>query len=159
LARAATGSRGGSDKGHPVLSAAEIVPGLAVVLKPAGVSGTLPGRVSFSAPSIDPATGARSIRIRFDAVRALPVGLTVMANIIVQELPHALSVPRGAAMTEGAETVVYVIEAGRARRRVVEVIDWPAERIVVTAGLAEGDSVIADPTGLTDGQEISVKGE
>jgi hypothetical protein len=62
-------------------------------------------------------------------------------------------------MTEGAETVVYVIEAGRARRRVVEVIDWPAERIVVTAGLAEGDSVIADPTGLTDGQEISVKGE
>ncbi|NJM83849.1 MAG: efflux RND transporter periplasmic adaptor subunit [Tabrizicola sp.] len=139
------------------LYAAEIVPGLPAVLKPAGVSGTLSGRVSFAAPSIDPATGARAIRIRFDAARTLPVGLTVMTNIIVEELSAALSVPRGAVVTDGADTVVFVAEDGRARRRVVEVIDWPAERIVVTAGLAEGETVIADPTGLSDSQQIAVQ--
>ncbi len=141
------------------LYAAEITPGLPAFLKPAGVADTLPGTVSFAAPLIDPGTGGRAIRIRFDTAQPLPVGLTVMANIIVEDLPDALSVPRGAIRTDGADQIVLVAEAGRAMRRVVSVIDWPAERVVVTSGLREGEEVISNPTGLRDGQAIRVARE
>ena len=36
------------------------------------------------------------------------------------------------------------------------VIDWPAARLIVTEGLEAGDVVIADATGLVEGQAVSV---
>jgi hypothetical protein len=38
---------------------------------------------------------------------------------------------------------------------VVQVIDWPAARLIVTEGLAVGDIVIAAATGIADGQSVS----
>jgi hypothetical protein len=36
------------------------------------------------------------------------------------------------------------------------VTDWPAARLIVTDGLAAGDRVITDSTGLTDGLAVAV---
>jgi membrane fusion protein, multidrug efflux system len=112
--------------------------GLRAILKPAGDTTTRTGSVSFAAPTVDPSTGGRAIRIAFDEPVSLPVGLTVSANIIVSEAPSALSVPRGAIISEGGESSVLVIEDGVAVRRGVGFEDWPAERVVVTSGLAAG---------------------
>jgi hypothetical protein len=38
----------------------------------------------------------------------------------------------------------------------VQVIDWPAARLIITDGLSVGDVVIADATGLVDGQAVKV---
>ena len=42
------------------------------------------------------------------------------------------------------------------QRRAVQVIDWPAARLIVTEGLVAGDVVIADATGIADGQAVKV---
>jgi hypothetical protein len=36
----------------------------------------------------------------------------------------------------------------------VSVVDWPAARLIVTGGLAEGDAVIIDPTNIEVGQAV-----
>ena len=37
----------------------------------------------------------------------------------------------------------------------VTVLEWPAARLIVTTGLAEGDAVIVDSAGLEPGQAVA----
>ena len=131
--------------------------GLKALLRPAGYSVAQDGTVIFAAPTVDPSTGGRAIKIAFDASVDLPVGLTVNANIIVSETPSALSVPRGAILTEGTGSHLLVIENGVAVSRPVTFLDWPAERVMVTGGLVAGDLVILDPASVTPGQAVEVR--
>ncbi len=131
---------------------ARIRKGLKALLKPAGESVAREGTVSFAAPTVDAATGGRAVKIDFDTPVDLPVGLTVNANIIVSETESAISVPRGAIVTEGAQSHVLVIENGTVVSRPVVFEDWPAERVLVTSGLSVGDSVILDPSTVVPGQ-------
>ncbi|HLV06234.1 MAG TPA: hypothetical protein VKY80_01015, partial [Croceibacterium sp.] len=105
-----------------------------------------------AAPTVDPSTGGRAIKIAFDRPLDLPVGLTVNANIIVSQSDSALSLPRSAIVSEGTQNHVLVLENGMVVQRPIEFSDWPAERVVVTDGLAVGDTVILDPTAVNVGQ-------
>ncbi len=125
--------------------ATQIALGQPATLQLVGQRETLAGAVSFVSPRVDPATGGLAVKIGFDSPVRAPVGLTVTANIVV-DARNALTVPR-TALQGGA---VYVLRADRAVRTPVAVIDWPAARLIVTEGLAEGDKVIVDSTGLTD---------
>lgn len=126
--------------------------GLKALLKPAGDSVPQDGTVIFAAPTVDPSTGGRAIKIAFDRPLDLPVGLTVNANIIVSQSDSALSLPRSAIVSEGTQNHVLVLENGMVVQRPIEFSDWPAERVVVTDGLAVGDTVILDPTAVSVGQ-------
>lgn len=136
--------------------AAQITTGLAAVLQPAGMSETLPGHVSFAAPRIDPTTGGRLVRLDFDAPQDLPVGLTVAVNIVVEDLSSALTIPRAAISTDGAASFVLVDRGGIATRVPVQVVDWPADRLIVTAGLAPGDRLILTP--VAEGAQVRADG-
>jgi hypothetical protein len=83
------------------------------------------------------------------------VGLTVNANVIVAKADNALSVPRGAIVTEGAESHVMVIEDGIAVIRSIQFDDWPAEQVIVTEGLNAGDAVIVDATKVAPGDLVT----
>lgn len=131
--------------------ASHIALGQAAALQLVGRSDTLPGKVVFVAPSVDPATGGLAIKIGFDAVLVAPVGLTVTANIVVDER-QAMTVPR-AALSGGD---VFLLKDGKAVATPVTVIDWPAARLIVTDGLAMGDRIITDSTGLTQGLAVKV---
>jgi hypothetical protein len=85
------------------------------------------------------------------------VGLTVAANIIVDQREAALTVPRTALRPDGSATGVFVVEDGAARLQPVTVVEWPAARLIVTTGLAEGDMVITDATGIAEGQAVVVE--
>jgi membrane fusion protein (multidrug efflux system) len=87
----------------------------------------------------------------------LPVGLTVNANVIVSEVEDALSVPRSAIVTEGTQSHVLVVADGVAVQREIEFSDWPAERVIVTSGLSEGDRVILDPAEIAAGQPVTAQ--
>ncbi|WP_054008764.1 efflux RND transporter periplasmic adaptor subunit [Cypionkella psychrotolerans] len=136
--------------------AARITLGLPAVLQLKGDSAKRDGRVSFVAAQVDAATGGLAVKIAFDDPVAAPVGLTVTANIIVETQAAAIAVPRAAVITDATGAAVFVAVAGRAVRREVSVVDWPADRVQVTSGLAAGDVVIIDATGLLDGLAISV---
>ncbi|WP_127752989.1 MULTISPECIES: efflux RND transporter periplasmic adaptor subunit [unclassified Devosia] len=136
------------------LYSSRIRSGLKALLKPVGDTVPQHGSVVFASPTVDPATGGRPIKLAFDQPVELPVGLTINANIIVSETDAALTVPRGAIVTEGTDSHVLVLEDGVAMVRPIEFSDWPAQRVIVTAGLDEGDQVILDPTAVQPGQSV-----
>lgn len=139
------------------LYSARVEPGLKALLQPVGATVPQYGTVVFAAPTVDSATGGRAIRIAFDDKVSLPVGLTVNANVVVDEVPDALSVPRSAIVTEGADSHVLVITDGRAEVRSITFNDWPADRVIVTSGLAAGDTVIVDASAVKPGSMVTAE--
>ena len=128
--------------------------GLEALLLPAGESVARPGHVAFASPKVDADTGGRAIKIDFDTPVDLPVGLTVNANIVVSRIDAALTLPRRAIVTDGTTSHVLLIVDGKATERPVTFADWPADRVVVTDGVAAGDVVILDPTVVKPGQSV-----
>lgn len=123
------------------------------VLQLAGETGTREGHVSYVSNRVDEATGGLAIKISFDAAVSAPIGLTVATNIIVDRRDEALTVPRTALLNDDW---VFVVADGVAELRPVTVVDWPAARLIVTSGLAEGDVMIVDATGIADGQPVAM---
>lgn len=136
--------------------ATQITIGQPVVMQVVGEAETRSGKVSFVAPQIDQDTGGLSVKLVFDQPVTAPVGLTVTANITVDSQSAAISVPRAAVVTVNAGNAVFVVLGDIAHRREVDVVPWPAARLMVTQGLAAGDVVIVDATGLVDGQSVTV---
>ncbi len=139
--------------------ATQIRPGMPALLQLTGDPRTLDGYVSFVAPVVDAATGGLAVKIAFSEPQVTPVGLTVTANIIVDRREAAISAPRSAIVTSGSEQAVFVLVDARAKRVPVSLIDWPADRLVVTRGLNAGDRLIVDANGLVDGQSVAVAGQ
>lgn len=125
-------------------------------LQLAGESEVRPGHVSFVSQRVDIATGGLAIELSAETPLSAPIGLTVTANITVDDRAAAITVPRGAIVREDSGSGVFVVREGMARRQPVTVIDWPAARLIVTTGVGEGDVVISDATGITDGQAVKV---
>lgn len=136
--------------------ATQIVRNQPAVLQLAGDIGTREGYVTFVSARVDEATGGLAIKIGFHAPVSAPIGLTVATNIIVDQRNAALTVPRTAMLTHSDEFGVLVVTDGLAQFQPLTVLDWPAARLIVTAGLTEGDVVIADATGITAGQAVLV---
>jgi len=136
--------------------ATQIRADMPAVLQLTGETATREGRVSYVSQRVDAATGGLAVRLAFDDPVAAPVGLTVTANIVIEQRDAALTVPRTALRTEDGRPAVLVIADGIARLRPVTVIDWPAARLIVTEGLVPGDVLILDPTGIADGQAVRV---
>ncbi len=130
--------------------ATQIATQQAATLQLVGTTDLLPGSVQFVSSSVDATTGGLSVKIGFDAAVKAPVGLTVTANIVVDQR-EAISVPRTALM-DGA---VFVLVDGKTKVVPVGVIEWPATRLIVTSGLTAGDVVIVDATGITEGQAVA----
>lgn len=136
--------------------ATQIAKGQKAVLQLAGENTPRMGQVETVSARVDVATGGLGVTLGFAQQVSAPVGLTVTANIVVEEQPAALTVPRTALVTVDGQRGVFVAESGQARFAPVQVVDWPAERLLVITGLAVGDALIADGTGLTDGQAVRV---
>ncbi len=150
-----------ADLGHLIVEtdvdeayATQIRAEVPAVLQLAGETITRDGWVRFVSQQVDAATGGLSVQIGFADDVSAPVGLTVTANIIVDQRSAALTVPRAAIVRTDAGPAVYVVVDGAAQSRAVAVIDWPAARLIVTEGLSPGDTVIADATGITAGQAV-----
>ncbi len=137
--------------------ATQISVGQPAALQLVGETGTRDGHVDFVSRQVDVATGGLAVRISFDDPVDAPVGLTVAANIIVDRRDAALTVPRTALRSSADGTGVFVVEDGAARLRPVTVVEWPAARLVVSSGVAEGDVVITDATGIAEGQAVVVE--
>ena len=136
--------------------ALQIARGQPAVVQLAGETRNRDGHVNFVSTRVDMATGGLAVEITFEAPVAAPIGLTVATNIIVDQRDATLSVPR-TAMLAGADGIgIFVVSDGVALFRPLTVVDWPAARLIVTAGLAEGDVVITHATGIEDGQAVLV---
>ncbi|MDO9525499.1 MAG: efflux RND transporter periplasmic adaptor subunit, partial [Gemmobacter sp.] len=136
--------------------ARQIKVGQPAALQLSGDTAVLDGHVSFVSQRVDETTGGLAIKLTPDAPLTAPIGLTVTANITVDDRASAITVPRAAIVRNISGDGVLVVTDGKAQLRPVQVIDWPAARLIVTDGLAAGDVVISDAVGLADGQTVKV---
>jgi len=139
--------------------ATQIRTGMPAVLQLTGDETKLDGKVSFVAPVVDADTGGLAVKIAFVEKQTAPVGLTVTANIIIDQRDAAISAPRAALVFAGTERFAFVLEGETARRVPVSVIDWPADRLIVTDGLQAGDRLVTDANKLADGQTVKITGQ
>jgi HlyD family secretion protein len=93
-----------------------------------------------------------------ETVPNLGDGFRVEAHIIVFRAPDALKVPVGALFRDGTQWAVFVIEDGRARRRVVNAPRRNGVEALVESGLSEGERVIVyPPDAVRDGARVEVR--
>ena len=137
--------------------ATEIRTDLPAVMQLTGEATLRDGRVTRVSRLVNAATGGLAVELSFNAPVIAPVGLTVTINIVVDSLDAAITAPRAAILTTEVGDAVFVVVDDTAQRRPVSVIDWPATRLIVTDGLAPGDLLILDATGITDGQAVRVE--
>lgn len=121
----------------------------------AGHDRTETGRVSHVDPEVDDLTGSLRVTLDFDAVPEARIGLTAIANILIDTTANAITVPRSALVGTEAGSAVLVLRDGRADLTPITFVDWPADRVEVTSGLEPGDRIVLDPSGVEDGQRVA----
>ncbi|WP_187393053.1 efflux RND transporter periplasmic adaptor subunit [Maritimibacter fusiformis] len=133
--------------------------GLEALVAPVGSQDEMAAMVSFVAPTVNPDTGGRTVRLSFDAPLqdVLPSGLTMSVNIVVDTYDEAIAVPRTAIRDLFGNPYVMLDDAGTSRRAPVQVRIWPSDRLIVTEGLAAGDRVITDPQDVGDGVAVATE--
>lgn len=147
--------------------AAQLRTGQRAVLKPAGGDGTLEGRVRrvdvVGAPATGTDTSAPSqhaqVVIEFASApakwQALGDGHDVHVRITTATVDHVVKVPAAAVFDDGRQTTVYVVENGKARKRVVTAGMRNADDVAIEQGLKDGDQVILSPdTRIKDGVRV-----
>ena len=76
-------------------------------------------------------------------------------HVTTWQAADVLAVPLGALFRTGEAWAVYVVDGGRARRRVVELGHRNSLLAEVTGGLADGDRVVLHPgERVTDGVRV-----
>lgn len=139
--------------------AAEIRPGMEALVSLPGQDRQLRAVVAHIEPRVDPATGARDVRLSLsDAAIDAPSGLTVTVNLVIEQRDRAISVPRGAIIGAGSDARVRAVSSdGIVSDRRIDFIDWPAESVIVTSGLKSGDRVLVEPDAAQPGDEVKLR--
>ncbi len=138
--------------------AAEIRPGMDATMAMPGQQRPLKAKVLHVEPRVDPATGARAVRLGLiGGTVDAPSGLTVTVNLLIERRQDALSVPRSALISSGATAQVRIVGADNVvTEQRVTIIDWPADSVIVTRGLQPGARILADPGSAAPGDKVRV---
>ena len=121
----------------------------------AGRTDVVTGVVSFVAAEVDESTGSLRVKLSFDTPPKAQIGLTTVANILIDAAADVLTVPRSAFVAAGDGTAVFILRDGKATLTPIDYVDWPASRVEVTSGLVEGDRLVLTPEGVVDGQSLT----
>jgi RND family efflux transporter MFP subunit len=149
---------------------ARIAPGQRVLLRADAFPGqVLAAEVATITPKGDTARKAYRVRLSLPADTPLMIGMTVEANIVLRDVPRAILVPaatlrlppapRGQApAAPGAilrEATIFVLEDRVARARSVRVGVLAPRVTEIREGLAEGETVVLNPSAtLADGTPV-----
>ncbi len=121
----------------------------------------IPCKVIAIIPTADRQKSTVKVRVGFDKLdpRILP---EMSVKVAFRETGggtaaalRAVLIPKSAVQSQDGRDVVFVVQNGRAERRVVTVTDTQGDDSVLSAGISAGESVIVDsPAGLTDGTAV-----
>lgn len=107
----------------------------------------LEGRIALVSPVIDPSTGTIKVTVRVDVYpEGTRPGDFAAVRIVTERKDDRLLVPLIALVEDKKDVVVYVVQDGRAQRRIVKV------------GLQQ-DDVVELLEGVEDGAKVVVKGQ
>jgi len=90
--------------------------------------------------------------------RRLGHGFRIEASIIIWESPDVLQVPVGALFRDERGWAVFVVQEGRASRRVIEIDHMNSQVAELLDGLNEGDRVVLHPSDrIVDGIGVTAR--
>ena len=140
--------------------AAEIRPGMEATISLPGQDGLLQAKVLHVEPRVDPATGARAVRLGLlNAAIDAPSGLTVTVNLVIERRKSAISVPRSAIILSGSGAKVRIVGPDKiVTERTISFVDWPAETVIVTSGIQTGERILTDPNSAKPGEKVRPTG-
>ena len=127
----------------------------AIVSSTAFPGTTFPGTVREIAAAVDEARGTVTVTLVPDATPDwLRPGQTVNVNVITNRAAERLVVPPAAVRRAGDQTVVLIVQDGRAVERLVLTRPPTAVGIPVVSGLTAEDRVIVNPAGVRPGDRV-----
>lgn len=89
---------------------------------------------------------------------ALGDGFRVETRVVVWEQPSVLTVPASATFRRGDAWSVFVVDGDRAKLRAVQIGQRSMRDLEITAGLAEGETVVVHPSDqLADGSSVKLR--
>lgn len=147
----------------------QIQPGAAVQLSLGSGAPTITGRVTRIEPVAFTKVSAlgieeQRVNVIVDLAPATPEaqrlgdGFRVDARITLFSQLDALLVPTAALVRDGEQWRVFVVEAGHARARTVQLNDRNADSAWLKEGLREGETVLLYPGSMiADGQPVRVR--
>ena len=118
-----------------------------------------PATVNFIAPGIDPQRGTVDIRLLVEPVPAfLRQDMTVSVNIETGRRDQAVAIPNDAlGSVQGSTAQVIAVRDGKVQRLPVTLGLRGLAMSEIVAGLAAGDTVLADATlALADGSRVRI---
>lgn len=129
---------------------------LAIVYLPA-LGQRIETRVHRIYPALDSRSRNATVELTLPPdLGALRPGMAAQVNLRIQYVAAALAVPRQAVRLQGAQTGVFVIEAGKAQWRPVKTGVSQSGEIVLLEGVDTGDRVIVTPhPGLFSGRGVT----
>jgi RND family efflux transporter MFP subunit len=141
----------------PETMSGQVQRGMAVQISAAGGDAMLSGKITEIRPMAGTNNRAFDAYAMFDNPGNWRPGATVTATVVLEEHQDAVTVPEQSVVLRPAGEVVYVVEAGKARQRVVQVGINQDGRVEITGGLQAGEMVVVDGAGfLSDGVAVTV---
>ncbi|MEO5924205.1 MAG: efflux RND transporter periplasmic adaptor subunit [Bryobacteraceae bacterium] len=121
------------------------------------LEGTLTGRVSEIVPTVDPVSRTFIAKIEIPQRPQLRAGQFGRARFPLGSRA-ALTIPAAAITTRGQLQMVFTIDSGIARSRMITTGAPSANEVEVLSGLSPGESVVTPvPPSLTDGARVEVR--
>jgi Cu(I)/Ag(I) efflux system membrane fusion protein len=116
------------------------------------------GQVDYIYPSLDPITRSLKVRLRFDNPdEALKPNMYAEVTIFAAAQQDTLSIPREAVIRTGeGQRVIVALSAGKFASRIIKTGIEAGDRIEITDGLKEGETVVVSGQFLID-SESSLK--
>ena len=124
-----------------------------VAIEALGESGPTNGRIAQIDPSADDASRTFTVKVALGPHTGLRSGLYGQLLLPGGER-SGLSVPSSAVISRGQIQSVFAVQDGTAHRRLVSLGELLAGRYEVLSGLAVGDRVVLDPSGVVDGSPV-----
>jgi membrane fusion protein, copper/silver efflux system len=112
------------------------------------------GRISYVQPTLDPATRTVKVRVVLpNADLRLKPGMYATLRIVGAQRSEVLTVPRGAVLSTGERSMVFVRgAAGELAPREVALGASSDQRVEIVRGLTAGETVVASATFLVDAE-------
>ena len=133
----------------------ELRTGLRADVLLAGTRGALPATLYYISPKVDVRTGGAKVRLRLDAAPpGLRSGLTADVNLVIERRDQAVTVARSAILGRASSARVLLVQNGVVNEQKISFLEWPNERVIVTAGLKPGAQLLAQPRAELIGKRV-----